>query len=163
MAQLQKKQWGPVWAGLENLNRSRMTGLVKQDMDLMTLVGKLRAHENSKVQKSAKKVWDKWKASFDKYASASQKRAVAAAVPEDKEMADSPAGDDDNPFDVEGDDDGKGMRTWTAGRFKVEAEFQKVQGQTVVLKNKAGKTVRVPLSRLSAADKKLAEKLSKSR
>ncbi len=129
----------------------------------MTLVGKLRAHENSKVQKSAKKVWDKWKASFDKYASASQKRAVAAAVPEDKEMADSPAGDDDNPFDVEGDDDGKGMRTWTAGRFKVEAEFQKVQGQTVVLKNKAGKTVRVPLSRLSAADKKLAEKLSKSR
>lgn len=160
MAQLQKSQWGPVWVALEGLNRSRMTGLVKQDMDLMVLVGKLRGHDNSKVKGSANKVWNKWKASFEEHATASQKRIVAAAAPEEEEMAEG-ADDDDNPFDVEGDDDGKGMRTWTSGRFKIEAEFQKLQGKTVILKNKKGKTVRVPMSRLSAEDKKLVEKLSK--
>jgi hypothetical protein len=48
-----------------------------------------------------------------------------------------------------------------SGRFKVEGEFQQLQGGMVVLKDKDGKTVRIPKARLSESDQTLIEKLSK--
>src|SRR5690606_17915044 len=49
------------------------------------------------------------------------------------------------------------VRTWTdlQGRT-VEAEFVRIQGTTVVLKQ-AGRTINVPLAQLSAADRQYAE------
>lgn len=84
------------------------------------------------------------------------KARVAKSVEQYEEMA-------GNPFEVEGDDNGKGIRTWSdkSGRFKVEGEFQELLGGLVVLKGKDGKVVRIPKSRLSESDQKLIEKLSK--
>lgn len=50
-----------------------------------------------------------------------------------------------------------------SGRFKVEATFEKVEGALVVLKNKAGRPVRIPKARLSEADQKLIKELSESK
>ena len=122
-----------VWAELESVNRSRMSGLVKEDMDLLTVIGKLRGSSTDRIKKSANKVWTKWGKSFGELASAKQKEEVAAAVGGEAKMADGSS--DDNPFQVEDDDDGKGMRKWKSGRFEIEAEFQKLVGRTVILKN----------------------------
>src|SRR4051812_15080943 len=51
------------------------------------------------------------------------------------------------------------VRTWTsaAGSHKTEAEFVELTDDgTVVLKTKAGKTIQVPLSKLSEADQTFA-------
>ncbi len=45
-------------------------------------------------------------------------------------------------------------RTWTAGEHTTTARFAGMIGQTVRLKKKDGKTVSIPLSRLSEADRK---------
>ena len=64
---------------------------------------------------------------------------------------------------TEGEDDGKETRTWsdTSGRFKIEAEFHKLDGRFVVLKKADGKLVRIPKARLSKADQALVDRLSK--
>ncbi len=51
-------------------------------------------------------------------------------------------------------------RQWTGndGKFNVTAEFVAVQGEDVVLRRKNGKTLRVPLSRLSEDDRAFIEK-----
>lgn len=160
MFQLKSPVWQAARTELGKLAGSRMTGVVPQDMDMLTQVGLLRASKHVEVSALAEKVWEKWKHSFEEHASDSQRAAVAKAVGEEpakKKM------DEENPFVVEDDkDDGKGMRTWSdaSGKFKIEGEFQKVEGAVVLLKNKTGRTVRIPKARLSDADKKIVEKLT---
>jgi hypothetical protein len=52
------------------------------------------------------------------------------------------------------------LRTWTSadGKFKVEAAFVGVVRGNAVLRNEAGKVVRVPLAKLSAADQAFIRK-----
>lgn len=53
------------------------------------------------------------------------------------------------------------MRTWTddSGRFTVEAELDSIDGDNIRLKRADGKIVRLPLSKLSEADKKYVSEL----
>ena len=155
MGQLQNGNWTAVWGMLEALNRNGPTPVVKEDMDLMTQVGVLRGHSHEKVRASAEKVWTKWKDTFEKLAADEQKAAVASAI--------GPVSESENPFTEDDSEDGRGVRTWAdaSGRFKVEAEFVKLQGAIVILKKADGKTVRVPKARLSAENQKLIDKLSK--
>lgn len=141
---------------LVELSRSTRREIFKEDVELPVQVGLLLTHKNPMIQQAAKVIWDKWGAAVEKHASEDDKKRVAEAVKQHEEMA-------GNPFEVEGEDDGKGIRTWSdkSGRFKVEGEFQQLQGGMVVLKDKDGKTVRVPKARLSDSDQKLIEKLSK--
>ena len=48
------------------------------------------------------------------------------------------------------------MRTWhdASGRFEIEATLVSLKDQTVTLKRKDGRTIRVPLKRLSAENQK---------
>lgn len=52
--------------------------------------------------------------------------------------------------------------TWTdsTGKFKIDAEFVSLSGQTVTLKKPDGKTLQVPLTRLDAAGQELAKRLA---
>jgi hypothetical protein len=52
------------------------------------------------------------------------------------------------------------LRTWTSadGKFKVEAAFVGVVGGNAVLRNEAGKVLRVPLAKLSEADQAFIRK-----
>jgi hypothetical protein len=51
------------------------------------------------------------------------------------------------------------FRTWsdTTGAFKVEAKLIKVEGNDVYLESKAGKALKIPKDKLSAADQKVLE------
>jgi hypothetical protein len=55
-----------------------------------------------------------------------------------------------------GVDNSAGFRTWndTSGTFSVEAVMLSLQDGNVVLQKKDGKTIRVPIAKLSPADKK---------
>jgi hypothetical protein len=122
----------------------------------MVHVGLLLNHDNEEIRKAAEVLWEHWGTSVEKHASEEDKQRVAEAVKQHEEMA-------GNPFEVEGEDDGKGIRTWRekSGRFKVEGEFQQLQGGLVILKDKDGRTVRIPKAMLSELDQKLIEKLFK--
>jgi hypothetical protein len=54
------------------------------------------------------------------------------------------------------------LRTWTdnTGKHKTEAEFVSLNNEKVTLRKANGKTISVPLSRLSDEDQKLAESLA---
>ena len=80
-----------------------------------------------------------------------------AAKPAEKEMA------AENPLQEVVPDDGKGKRVWadSTGRFKIEAEFMKLEGSLVLLKKADGKTIRIPKTRLCEADQKLIVTLVK--
>lgn len=53
------------------------------------------------------------------------------------------------------------MRTWTStAGTTLEAEFVKVESSTVYLKTADGQTKKIPKTKLSSADRKLAEQLS---
>lgn len=151
MSKLTHSQWGVVWGELMSLSRSRMSGLVAEDMDLMVVVAGLRSHSNKQVKSGADKIWNKWKDSFEELASPQQKAEVAGTS------------DDANPFMVANEDDGRGLRQWSdkTGRFKIEAQFVEIDGANVVLESKDGKTIKVPKMRLAEADQALAEKLAK--
>jgi hypothetical protein len=69
-----------------------------------------------------------------------------------------------NPFATEDEkatNAARGMREWTSGEFKVEAQFIKFDGPKIVLKRKDGKEMSVPVSLLSPADQKIVETLRK--
>ena len=150
LSKLNHSQWGVVWGELKSLSRSRMSGLVAEDMDIMVLVAGLRSHSNAQVKLAADAIWKKWGKSFEEHASAAQKADVAGTTATD------------NPFAVV-NDDGKGVRKWSdkTGQFNIEAEFVEVQGSTVVLKSKEGKKINVPKSRLSDVDQALVDRLVK--
>ena len=158
MRQLNHKIWSAVWGQLESLNRIGPTPAVKEDMDMAMQVGILRGHSNDKVRASAEKVWAKWKGRFEELATEEQKAAVAAAVgPTEEEM------NHKNPFVVEEAEDERGVRSWKTGngKFSLQAEFVKLQGGTVVLKDEKGRTVRVPKRSLSADDQQVVDRLVK--
>lgn len=159
--QLNHRIWSAVWGQLESLNRIGPTPAVKEDMDIVMQVGILRGHSHEKVRTSAEKVWAKWKDRFEELGSDEQKAAVAAAVGEstDEQM-------DVNPFVVEEESaDEKGMRTWSArnGKFKMEAEFVRLDGPSVVLKDEKGRTIRVPKTSLSENDQGVVDRLNKNK
>lgn len=54
------------------------------------------------------------------------------------------------------------MRTWTdrTGRHRVEAEFLSLEGQTLRLRRSDGKTLALPLAKLSTADQQEARRLA---
>ena len=163
MRQLNNSIWHAVKSQLFYLTVAGPSRLAKADMDLATKVGLLRAHDHKDVKAQAEKLWAKWEKSFDEYASDEQKAAVAAALdptaakPAEKEMA------AENPLQEVVTDDGKGKRVWadSTGRFKIEAEFMKLEGSLVLLKKADGKTIRIPKTRLCEADQKLIDTLVK--
>ncbi|MCP4171651.1 MAG: hypothetical protein GY758_12860 [Fuerstiella sp.] len=70
-----------------------------------------------------------------------------------------------NPFatdDEKTTDAARGLREWTSGEFKVEAQFVRFDGTKIVLKRKDGKDMFVPISLLSPADQKVVEMLQQS-
>ncbi|MFK8111521.1 MAG: SHD1 domain-containing protein [Rubripirellula sp.] len=150
MSRLGHSQWGVVWGELKSLSRSRMSGLVAEDMDLMVLVAGLRSHSNSQVKTAADAIWKKWGESFEKLATSAQKADAAGTS------------DTGNPFALTSDEDGKGIRFWSdnTGKFKIEAEFRKLDGANVVLTSKDGKEIKVPRSRLSKSDQALIDRLA---
>ena len=56
------------------------------------------------------------------------------------------------------------MRTWhdASGKFEIEATLVSFKDQTVTLKKKNGRTIRVPLEKLSAEDQKYVEEQSRA-
>ena len=60
------------------------------------------------------------------------------------------------------DDD---FRTWTdsSGKFSIKAKLVENKNGTVVLENESGKQVKVPLNRMSDADRKFLRELTKQR
>jgi len=160
MFQLKSNVWQAARTELSKLAGSKMTGVMPQDMDMLTQVGILRSSKHVEVSALAGKVWEKWQHSFAEHASDSQRETVAKAnneEPAKKKMA------ADNPFEEVKADDGKGQRTWSdeTGKFKIEAEFEKLDGDTVYLKKSDGKKMQIPKSKLSKADQKLIDKLAK--
>ncbi len=87
----------------------------------------------------------------------------------DSEEGDSEEGDSEEDDSEEDDGDSKpagkserGYRPWTdnTGTFAIVAKFIEVEGESVkLLRKKDGKEIKVPLSRLSKADRKVAERL----
>ena len=62
-----------------------------------------------------------------------------------------------NPFEPD-----KGFRKWTddTGKFEIEAELVKINKDSVRLKRRDGRTVTVPLDRLSEKDRKLIQRFT---
>lgn len=158
MRQLNHSMWHDVKGHLFHLDVTGPSRLAKEDMDLATQVGVLRAHSHKDVRALAEKIWKKWEKSFVESASDEQQAKVAAVTNQDavKDMVAS------NPFEEVTADDGKGQRTWAdaTGRFKIEAEFVKLEGATVTLKKKDGKLMKIPKARLCSADQKIIDKLA---
>ncbi|MEZ6040794.1 MAG: SHD1 domain-containing protein [Planctomycetaceae bacterium] len=140
---------------LKELSRSSRKEILKEDIALPVQIGLLLSHKNPTIQSAAQILWDRWGTAVEKHASEEDKKQVADSIKLHEEMA-------SNPFEVEDADSGKGIRTWSdkSGRFKVDGEFQQLQGGLVVLKDKDGKTIRVPKARLSDFDQAIIEKLS---
>lgn len=147
---------------LQGLNRIGPTPVVKQDMDLMTRVGVLKAHKDGYVSTAAKQLWVKWEARFKELATDAQKAEVAKANGETVAASDPKMKDAENPFETVVEDDGKGERTWTdsTGKFKIVGTFSKVDGALVILKKPDGALTRIPTARLSKDDQKIVEKLT---
>lgn len=141
---------------LVDMNKNPRPEILKEDVEIMVQAGLLLVHENEKIREASEVLWKRWGTAVEKHASDKDKARVAAALKQQEEMA-------GNPFEEEGSDDGKGVRTWSdkTGKFKVEGEFQEMKGTVVVLKGKDGKIVRIPKARLSEDDQKLIEKLAK--
>lgn len=118
-----------------------------QDFDVALRVKELQTHKVLSVSRSAKELWPKLE------------KIIETAGPD---AAGSTA---DNPFATEDEKNksslAKTMRTWSdsSGSFKVEAQFVRVEGPTVVLKRKDGMEVKVPFKRLSSEDQTLLESL----
>ncbi len=145
-----------VLAELTELQSNSRREIFKEDVQLVVQLGLLLTSKNEKIQGLAYKLWLKWGTAVEKHASDEDKARVGEIVKQYEEMA-------GNPFEEEGSDDGKGVRTWSdkTGKFKVEGEFQEMKGNVVVLKGKDGKIVRIPKARLSEDDQKLIDKLAK--
>ncbi|NQT15908.1 MAG: hypothetical protein HQ582_24340 [Planctomycetes bacterium] len=103
----------------------------KADNEVATAVRALTDHENMAIRRLAQEVAKKWPLSAD-------------AAP--------PAQDTPTPS----------LRTWTdnTGKFKIEAEFVGLADGSVSLRRKDGKEIALPLTRLSPADRKVAEDLA---
>lgn len=175
MRQLQNRIAGAISGQLFALNNIGPKPVVKEDMDMLTLIGKLQGHKDAKVSASAKTLWNKWKDTFYELATDEQKAEVAKVTGEtipastasttelaDSATADPKMADTDNPFEDVVEDDGTGVRTWTdsTGKFKIVGTFVEVKGTLVMIKKEDGKLSRLPKSRLSKEDQKIVDKLT---
>ena len=177
MTQLKHSQWAPIFGQLNALRHVGPMPVVKEDMDLMVLVGTLQAHSNKQVNGTAKAVWAKWKATFEELATEDQKAEVVAAYPTALETAsaaesgsaeDSTAAmkdenpfEEENPFKEEPKEDLTALRTWkdSTGKFEIRAKFEKLDGDTVIMKKEDDSTVRIPRAKLSDEDRKVLDQL----
>ena len=91
------------------------------------------------------------------------KRALASVKSGNVNSEDVFQSDDDNPAQANASD--RSYRTWTdnTGTFAIVAKYVESEGDKVLLKRKEdGRTIKVPLSRLSEADRKTAKRLQES-
>jgi hypothetical protein len=147
LTDLNSKDWVTISRRLD-----KMKGYVPhpKDFDIAARVKELTKHKVPSVTFSAKEVWKKIEP------------VIAAA----DEAAAAEVSSEDNPFATDEEKMANApetIREWSnqSGSFKVEASFVRLENETVVLKRKDGKEVKVPLSRLSADDRELAESLGK--
>jgi len=121
------------------------------DFDIAMRVKELQTHKVLSVYKPARDLWIK----LDPIVEAGKKNMAVATT-----SGDTPTGD--NPFATDEEkatDAARGLREWTSGESKVEAQFVRFDGTKIVLKRKDGKELSVPINLLSAADQKVAETL----
>ncbi len=113
------------------------------DKDIALLIQKHLNSENRPLRVMSQAAWGKWKVLVEEPAA-----SVATTTT-------------DNPFAPPGAV--ATMRTWkdATGKFSVEAEFVSLDGDALTIKRKDGKTVTVPLSRLSQDDQTVAKQLAK--
>lgn len=166
MRQLNNSNSHAISGQLFGLNTIGPKPSVKADMDMLTAIGKLQGHKDSKVSAAAKKLWDKWKDTFYELATNEQKAEVAKAtgeeIPKTTDTADVAMSESDNPFEDVVEDDGTGERTWTdsTGKFKIVGTFVEVKGTLVMIKKADGKLTQLPKNRLSKDDQKIVDKLT---
>ncbi|MBN2291964.1 MAG: hypothetical protein JXM70_06030 [Pirellulales bacterium] len=95
------------------------------------------------------------------------KRMLASVYRDEKPSND---GDDEDSDDEDGDEPAfggktdRGYRTWTddSGTFAIVAKYIKFDGERIVLQRKKdGREIPVPISRLSEADREVAQRLMK--
>ncbi|HIE95523.1 MAG: SHD1 domain-containing protein [Fuerstiella sp.] len=145
LADLNSSQWPSIANRLRGMSRFVPH---PDDFDVAMRVKELQRHKVVGVYMPARKLWLK----LDPIVEAGR-----------KEMAVAKTGGD-NPFatvDEKKSNEGRGLREWTSGDFKVEAEFVRFDGAKIVLKRKDGKELNVPINLLSPADQKIAEALKK--
>ena len=147
LTDLNAKDWVTISRRLDT-----MKGYVPhpKDFDIAARVKELTKHNVPSVTFSAKEVW----------------KTVEPVIAAADEAAAAEASSEDNPFATDEEKMANApdtIREWSnqSGSFKVEASFVSLENETVVLKRKDGKQVKVPLSRLSAEDRELAESFGK--
>ena len=166
MRQLQNRNSHAISGQLFSLNTIGPKPTVKEDMDMLTVIGKLQAHKDSRVSSSAKNLWGKWKDTFFELATDEQKAEVAEATGEEiaktADAVELTMSETDNPFEDVVEDDGTGERTWTdsTGKYKIVGTFVEVKGTLVVIKKADGKLSQLPRTRLSKDDQKIVDKLT---
>lgn len=135
LADLNSSHWPAAATRLRKMKRFHPH---PDDFDVAMQVKALQSHKVIGVSMPAKDLWKKLEP------------IVAAAA------------EQENPFetmDEKKTDTAREMREWTSGKFKVSAKFVKFDADKIVLQRKDGKEISVPLSKLSAADQKIAETL----
>ncbi len=145
LAELNSSKWPTIAQRLRSMSRFVPH---PDDFDVAMRVKELQTHNVLSVYRVARELWLK----LDPIVEAGKKEMTTATT----------AGDD--PFataDEKKSNEGRGLREWTSGEFKVEAEFVRFDGTKIVLKRKDGKELSVPINLLSPADQKIAEALKK--
>lgn len=145
LADLNSAHWPDVSSRLHKMN-----GFVPHpsDFDIALKIKELRLHRVVGVSLPAKQMWD----GLEKVMEA--KGGVTT----------SPADAADNPFATAEEKSlaaGSQMRQWSdsTGSFKVEAKFQRMEGESVILLRKDGNLLEVPYTQLGAEDQKLVDSL----
>jgi hypothetical protein len=145
LADLNSSQWPKTANRLRSMSRFVPH---PDDFDIAMRVKELQTHKVLSVYKPARDLWIK----LDPIVEAGKKEMAATSTASG------------NPFATEDEkatDSARGLREWTSGEFKVEAQFIKFDGTKIVLKRKDGKELSVPVNLLSPADQKIAESLKK--
>lgn len=137
------------WPDVSN-RLHKMNGFVPHpnDFDIALKIKELRSHGVVGVSLPAKQLWD----------------GLEKVMEAKREVTMTPADAADNPFATTEEKSlaaGSQMRQWSdsTGSFKVEAKFQRVEGESVVLLRKDGKRLEVPYARLGSEDQKLVDTL----
>ncbi len=137
------------WPDVSN-RLHKMNGFVPHpnDFDVALKIKELRSHQVVGVSLPAKQLWEGLEKVIEANVGASTTPEVAA----------------DNPFATAEEKSlaaGAQMRQWSdaTGTFKVDAKFQRVEGEAVILLRKDGKRLEVPYARLGSVDQKLVDSL----
>lgn len=143
IADLSSANWPDISRRLHRLN-----GFVPHpsDFDVALKIKELRSHKVVGVSLPAKQLWEK----LEKVLEAAGSSETAGAA--------------DNPFATAEEKNlalAQQMRVWSdsSGTYKVEAQFQRVDGESVILLRRDGKHLAVPYARLSSTDQKIVDSL----